>query len=296
MAFFAIFANSSDFLTTSNMSASEFLRSHLFRNHFLISVGLTLILILISFFSLRLITHHNETIVLPDLKGKSIEEVKSSLDELDLQFEIIDSVFVSQVDKGAVYEQIPPAGTLVKSARTILLITNATGKEKVSMPYLLGVSLRQAQTILLSTGLRVGTLKYVPDIAVNNVLKQLYLGNEIKAGVSIEKNAVIDLVLGKGLSSEKTRVPYLIGLNFETAKDRITNRFLNIGAAIFDESIQSSQDSAEAIIWKQIPSLIRDETLFLGSPIDVWLTRMPEKIVVDSLLFNLPDSIQLAPQ
>ena len=54
--------------------------------------------------------------------------------------------------------------------------------KKVSMPNLVGYSMRQAKAELNSRGLSLGKLIYVSDIATNNVLKQIYRNREIRPG------------------------------------------------------------------------------------------------------------------
>ncbi len=113
----------------------------------------------------------------------------------------------------------------------------------VLMPNVLGISLRQAQAVIETAGLIVGRLTYVPDIAINNVLEQKYQSEMIEPGDSVPKGSRIDLVVGRGLSDEKTAAPYLVGMYLEDAINRITSRYLNIGAVIYDGSIVDFEDS-----------------------------------------------------
>jgi beta-lactam-binding protein with PASTA domain len=131
---------------------------------------------------------------------------------------------------------------------------NASNPEKVKMPNIIGVSHRQAEAVLKNAGLEIGRLIHVPDIAVNNVLKQKFNGKEIKEGMLVPKGSKIDLVLGMGLSNQKTQVPDLDHYTLERAKNRIMRSALNIGAIIYDESIIDATDSIEAKVWRQYPS------------------------------------------
>jgi eukaryotic-like serine/threonine-protein kinase len=71
-------------------------------------------------------------------------------------------------------------------------------------------SITSAGRALIEThGLTVGKLIYVPDIAVNNVLRQQYTGKDVKPGELIIRGESIDLVLGEGLSKQTTAVPDL---------------------------------------------------------------------------------------
>ena len=154
------------------------------------------------------------------------------------------------------------------------------------MPNVVGVSQRQARAIIETAGLITGKLTYVPDIAVNNVLQQKFMGNVIEEGDSIIKGSAVDLILGRGLSNEKTAAPDLIGMLLDKAKGQITARYLNLGAVIRDGSIEDAEDSAAAFIWKQRPVFDEEILINLGASVDIWLT-------VDSTKLPLPEENQL---
>ena len=77
-----------------------------------------------------------------------------------------------------------------------MLTINATVPKKVTMPNLVGYSMRQAKAELSSRGLNLGKLIYVDDIATNNVLKQQQRGKDVRPGSSVESGSDIDLVVG----------------------------------------------------------------------------------------------------
>ncbi len=180
-------------------------------------------------------------------------------------------------------DQNPPPELQVKKGRTIFLTINAIIPEMTRMPDVVGISLRQARAIIETAGLKIGRLSYVPDIAVNNVLQQKYKGDVIEEGDSIPKGAVIDLVLGRGLSDDKTAAPDLIGLHLNTAIDKITVRYLNLGAIIYDGTVETQEDSLDAFIWKQRPVFDSESLLNLGSAVDIWLTvdstKLPDFVI-----------------
>jgi hypothetical protein len=91
-------------------------------------------------------------------------------------------------------------------------------------------------------------------------------------------------VLGKGLSNQRTAVPYLIGLNLESAKNRIFGASLTLVTSIYDNTIISGVDSANAFVYKQNPDFNNDATLQLGSSIYLWLTVDSAKLPVDSAI------------
>jgi len=203
-----------------------------------------------------------------------------------LRFKVSDSVFISHEARGTVIDQNPAPNFRVKENRTIFLTINAMNPERVSMPDVTGVSLRQARAIIETRGLEVGTLIYVPDIALNNVLRQQYKGEDIKPGEMVIRGEKIDLILGEGLSTRTTYVPDLLYLTLEEARNRILESSLNLGATLFDNTVETEEDSLDAFIWRQRPEYEIDIQIRLGSIIDLWLS-------VDSTLLPVPDTIDL---
>jgi beta-lactam-binding protein with PASTA domain len=189
-----------------------------------------------------------------------------------MRCQLSDSVYVTSVKPGAVVNQNPEPGSKVKENRNIFLVVNALAPEKVKMPNVVGVSLRQAKTTLESLGLIIGQTTYVPDMAKDNVLKQLYRGKDIRRGTEILKGSEIELVLGLGLSSELTAVPNLVGNSLQEAQTTLTKYFLNFGVKIYDNTVVTGADTVKAFIFQQKPSSGGGATLQLGSSVDVWLT------------------------
>jgi beta-lactam-binding protein with PASTA domain len=190
-----------------------------------------------------------------------------------------------------VAEQNPKPGFKVKKWRNIALTINAFRPEMVAMPDLVDLPLRQAIAFIESTGLVMGTLRYKPDLSINVVLSQLHNGREIAASDSIQKGSVIDLVLGKGLSNQRTPVPDLVGMRLDPARERIYSTALNLGTYIYDNTIRSAEDSLNAFVYKQNPEFREDATLQLGSSVYLWMTMDSLKLPVDSTLLVQPDSV-----
>ncbi len=107
-------------------------------------------------------------------------------------------------------------------------------------------------------------------------------GKKIHEGDSLQKGSVIDLVLGKGLSNQRTSVPDLMGMKLEPAKNKILGSSLNLGTFVYDNTIINGVDTVNAFVYKQNPEFKIDATLQLGSSIYLWLTVDSAKIKVDS--------------
>lgn len=262
------------------------LKNFIFSKTFLKNLGLAAVIV-VGFIMALLIwlnfyTRHGQSRPVPDFVGLTMDQTVQLAKKSKVRFQIIDSVYTAEVPRGCIAEQNPEAGFKVKKWRNIMLTINAFNPEMVAMPNLVNLPKRQAYALIESSGLEMGTPRYIPDISIDVVIKQLYNGREIQEGDSIQKGSVIDLVLGKGLSNQRTTVPDLIGMNLESAKNRIFGASLTLVTSIYDNTIITGADSANAFVYKQNPDFSNDATLQLGSSIYLWLTVDSAKLPVDS--------------
>lgn len=231
------------------MSFIKFIKSKYFFKHFGIAIILTIFLIWLSLRLLDLFTMHGSYITVPDFKGILVEELDNYSDDHDLKYVIIDSVYDLSLKKGTIALQDPAPNSKVKKNRTIYLTVVSSTAEQVKMPNLIDLTLRQAIAMLESFGLRVGTLKYVPDIARNAVLRQKYKGRDISEGSLMDKGSRVDLILGIGNSSDRTSVPNLFGKSQKQATELLQDASLNVGSEIFEDG----NDTTAARVYKQDP-------------------------------------------
>ncbi|MFH0758855.1 MAG: PASTA domain-containing protein [Bacteroidota bacterium] len=266
------------------MDFLKFLISKQFLRHLGLALTILLILILAVLVWLRFYTHHGKTIMVPDLAGLTLDEVGDVTSSRTLRFEIVDSVFSSEMPRGTVVKQNPKASSRVKKNRNIFLSMNAVNPEMVTMPKLVGLSIRQARLALQNAGLKLGNITYKPDYAVDNVLQQFHLDSVINEGTEIRKGEVIDLELGMGLSNETTRIPDLVGKELETARDIIADYHLNIGAVTYDESMADKDDSAMTFVWRQYPEYDELKRIIKGMEVDIWLTIDSTRLPVTDIL------------
>ena len=241
------------------------------------AVLFVVVLLIAANILLSLGTQHNKEITVPDFTNMTYDEARYNAERIGLKVEITDSVYVRRMKKGAVFTQFPRGGSNVKKGRTVQLTTNAKTAKEVTMPLLVGYSMRQAKAELSSRGLNLGRLIYVNDIATNNVLKQFNNSREIAAGSKIESGSVIDLMVGPNSEDNRTYAPDLKGLKYMRAVDAIHDNSLNVGKLNFDKQIKTYSDSLNAVVYKQSPS-ISGGPLTMGAAVSVWLTTDEGKI------------------
>lgn len=275
------------------MSLKEFLLSKVFVKHLALAVALVVGMIMILLIWLNIYTRHGQARPVPDFYGLTLEQTAKLAKKNKLKYQVIDSVYTTVVPSGCVAEQNPVSGFKVKKRRNILLTINAFNPEMVGVPNLVGLPKRQAVAMIQSAGLEAGELRYIPDLSVDFVIKQLHNGKEVAEGNSIQKGSVIDLVLGKGLSNQRTPVPDLMGLKLEAAKNTILGASLNLAAFIYDTTISTGDDTLNAFVFKQIPEYKETATLQLGSGIYLWFTVDSIKLPIDSTMVVTPDTLNI---
>tara|TARA_B100000989_G_C19469838_1_gene440139 strand:- start:73 stop:552 length:480 start_codon:yes stop_codon:yes gene_type:complete len=157
------------------------------------------VLFLIISFTLKLITHHQQYIQVPDLNGVPITALASIMNKENLRFEIIDSSrYIPELPPFSVIDHVPYAGSEVKTNRKIYLTVNPSGYQKITVPNLIQITKRNAESMINAVGFKLGEIKYKDNIGKDMVLEIFHMGNQIKPGVLLPKTSTIDLVLGNG--------------------------------------------------------------------------------------------------
>jgi eukaryotic-like serine/threonine-protein kinase len=277
------------------MSLKNFLLTRVFAKNLGLAAVIFVGLLIVLLIWLNLYTRHGQARTVPDFHGLSLEQAASLAKKSKLKYVIIDSVYTSAVGPGCMAGQTPLAGFRVKKWRKINLTINAVNPEMIPVPDLVGLPKRQAVSVMGTAGLQIGQLLYIPDLSVDFVLKQLHNGHEIKAGDHVRKGSVIDLVLGRGLSNERTPVPNLVGLKLESARYEILASSLNLGTFVYDSTIVSATDTTNAFVYKQNPEYSSSSSLQLGSAVYLWLSVDSARLPVDSAMVAARDTLKKIP-
>lgn len=179
-----------------------FLKSKLFLKNLVLAV-----VVIIVFFSgialfLSKYTRHGEYIVLQNLSQKKLSDVEDLLKSEELNYIIIDSVYVENSVPGLVVNQNPYPGAHVKRGRNIYLYITSTLPPLVEMPDLVDKSLRQAKNLLDNAGLKMGQVHMVISPLSGFVLSQAYKDKPIQPGTKIPKGSVINLEVANSTAND----------------------------------------------------------------------------------------------
>jgi beta-lactam-binding protein with PASTA domain len=184
------------------MSLGKYLSSRVFFGQLAVALIIIAVLTYLFMHWLTFTTDHGHEITVPNLAKLTEEQVEDKLDELDLDYVLLDSVdYNSDFPKYSVVEQDPLPGAKVKEGRKVYIKINASGFSSVRIPDLIDKTYREAVPTLKALGLEEGTITYIPNLGKDMVLEMRYKGRNVKAGDRVLKASKIDLVLGDGKES-----------------------------------------------------------------------------------------------
>lgn len=181
------------------MTLKEYLKSTVFGVQLLLAIGLIAVIGYLFMHWLTFTTDHGHEIIVPDLRKMTEQQVEDAVDELNLEYVLLDSVdYNSQFPKHTVVEQDPLPGSKVKVNRKIYIKINSSGFTMVRIPNLIEKTFRQAVPTLKSLGLEEGNITYKPYIGKDMVIEMYWNGKKLNPGDKVFKSSKIDLVLGDG--------------------------------------------------------------------------------------------------
>jgi len=236
---------------------------------------------------LKQYTRHGETVTVPKITGLTLAQAQELESSDDFNYVVVDSVFDLTKKGGTITMQDPLPNSIVKPGRIIYISVVATVPEKVKMPDLVDLSIRQAKALLETYGLRLGNVSMIPDIAKNMVLRMSHNGSSISPGTSISKGSTIDLVVGLGTGSGAFQIPFLIGKTRAEAQVELQQLGLLVGDEKFIDG-----DSLDARVYQQNPAYVYGLTVRSSSAISLTY-RSSESFDFDTYIKQLViDTIQ----
>jgi eukaryotic-like serine/threonine-protein kinase len=232
--------------------------------HFVLAVA-TFVLLAIFYFYVYLpnSTNHGETITVPNIEGKTIDQLERELSNRNLRYEINDSSYSDKHEPLTVIKQYPHAGSKVKEGRKIFISLNASTPPTVPVPNLIDGSVVNAEAVLKSNQLKRGRIELVPG-PFNIVKEMKFKGSVITPTTRVPKGSTIDLVVMTGKDNEFP-TPDLLGMEFNDAKTYI----LGANLSIADPIVVGDTLQRKPVIIKQKPE--PGENITVGDPVQIWI-------------------------
>lgn len=153
----------------------------------------------ILFNTLDAYTNHGEKVSVPSVEGMKYYEAEEVLDRSGFVAVIADSTYKKSAKPGAVLDQTPKAGNLIKQGRIVYLTINLNGEPLVKMPDLVdNSSYREAEITLKALGFKLTAPTYVEGVEKDRVLKIKQGKRAVRAGEMISKERALTLFIGAG--------------------------------------------------------------------------------------------------
>lgn len=199
-------------------------------------------LVIIDQIVLPWIVSTTDTVIVPEVTGQPVDEARSLLENRQLRINEIRYQHSNDVKPGTVMSQLPYAGATVKEGRRVYL-TVSKGIEVVTVPNLIGMSMRDARLALARAGLQLGSVTNVTD---ENVPVDGISWQSPAAGSSVSADASIAIGVSRGSS---LHMPSLIGLRLDEAKTVLAEIGLSVGTV----RERATQAFAAGTIIDQLP-------------------------------------------
>jgi eukaryotic-like serine/threonine-protein kinase len=226
-----------------------------FKNSFLFNLGvvtvLCALLYVLFFASLRFVTRHGEEMLMPDVRGKSMDSVVAMLNSMEFET-LIDSTYEPTMRPLSILKQVPDTGSFVKRGRTIFLTVNMLTPPRIPMPNIKDLSYRSAEMVLRNNKLIVGDTTYKPDIATGAILEASFKGKVLTAGDLVLQGSKIDLLIGNGLGNTEWDVPNVTDMTVEEAMIYL-NQFNLQPILVSGDPLSPITDTPSSIITDQRP-------------------------------------------
>lgn len=207
----------------------------------------------------------SEVHVLPDVEKMTKEAAIAELEKLNLNPVVEGPRYDESIPKDHVIFQNPRPGTKVKENRRIYIYISG-GDPLITMPALIGKTVRDATVTLQRLGLELGEIESVRS----EFPKDLIISQSVESGVKLAKGDSVFLKMSVGPQVGMVRVPNLIGEMLSSAEKKLRENSLRLGNVTYE----ASNSLLPNTIMEQYPS--KDELVPYGDSVDVFVARTVE--------------------
>ena len=176
------------------------------------------------------LVRQNQQIKVPDVVEMSLAEAESTLIISGLVLMQSAQEYDPFIPPGMILSQNPEGGSVVKGRGRWVRVVVSKGGERVTVPNLQGVSMRQARLLLQRSGLDLGQISwmYTADLPENVVISS---APGYKA--EVYQGEVIDLLVSQGSIPATAIVPDFVGQSLEGAVLMARDYGLKIGSITY---------------------------------------------------------------
>ncbi|MFB0527312.1 MAG: PASTA domain-containing protein [bacterium] len=163
-----------------------------------------------------------EKVEVPDVRTVTIDQARLILESKSLSLFVESEIEDPVIPGGAIINQSPLPGSLVKRGAPISVIVSK-GKMGVTIPNLTSVPLEEARRRLAEMGLKVGSIteQSSDSIARGSIISTFPSPDSI-----VKEGTIIDLVISMG---KEVAVPNVLGRRLGEAKEILERAGLKVG-------------------------------------------------------------------
>ena len=167
-----------------------------------------------------------------NVTGKTLQHAMKVLDSEGYNGLVSDTLYSATYEAGTIVDQYPLPNTRVKEGRTVRLKI-AHLEKSVSIPDLIGRSIRSAELMLTQSGLEIDTVykEFNSDVPSGNVTWQYPKGGDM-----LNKGMGLHLTVSLGVPPNFYQVPNLFGLSKKKAVNDLRKAGFSVGKLFYRQN------------------------------------------------------------
>jgi serine/threonine-protein kinase len=193
---------------------------------FLLASVLVAVALMSAITTIRITIHSGEERA-PNLVGLSLDQAERLAGGMGLGVRVNDHLFDSKFPADHVVSQAPPPGDSTKSGQDIYVLVSL-GRPTITVPTLVGESVRAAQVTAEQRGLTLG------DVVVvhwNGTASDYVVAQDPPPSSQPARSPVTNLLVSLGEPTEEFVCPSFIGMSLERARNELTRAGFKVGEA-----------------------------------------------------------------
>ena len=141
-----------------------------------------------------------DTIILPDLKGKNMQDARVILSDLGIKVDRVSRTMEGYTNNKIIGTD-PSEGTVISRGSPVSLLVNVSQIKNVRMPDILGFSIKEGEDILREKNLVIGDINkvYRVDFPIDTIIDTSY-----PAGKDVLAGSIINITVTTQSEEEKT--------------------------------------------------------------------------------------------
>lgn len=195
-------------------------------------LGGAVAVILMDSVVMPLFVRQGQEFPLPNVVARQVDDATRLLEEQGLELVIDGEEHSPARLEGSILSQEPPAGTMVKSGRPVKVVVSKGG-QLIRLPYLVGVTVRQASLTLADAGLVPGDVEWAYS---DSLPAEIVLATTPEAGSLVPKGSRVQLLVNQGGDQDTVAMPDLMGTQLTKARDSLEKLGLELGVVIRQQS------------------------------------------------------------